>query len=116
MKRGQGAAMPDLGGALSALQSLANAAGMLILGLAGAAILLASYLVVKTHGAGDAPFTLKRALTWYSRVIMLVAILIIAMESAHLLAVLSGTLFEDEFAFGGHDSQSTVWPSPGQLS
>ena len=63
MKRGEGAAMPDLGGALSALQSLADAAGMLMVGLAGAAILLASYLAVKTHGTGYAPFTLKRALT-----------------------------------------------------
>ena len=55
--------MPDLGGALSALQSLADAAGMLMVGLAGAAILLAAYLAVKTHGTGYAPFTLKRALT-----------------------------------------------------
>ena len=100
---------------------MADAAGMLMVGLAGAANLLAAYLAVKTHGSGYAPFTLKRVLTWYSRVIMLIAILLIAilliaMESAHLLAVLSGTLFGNEFAFGGHDSQSTVWPSPGQLS
>ena len=83
---------------------MADAAGMLMVGLAGAAILLAAYLAVKTHGSGYAPFTLKRVLTWYSRVIMLIAILLIAMESAHLLAVLSGTLFGNEFAFGGHDS------------
>ena len=96
--------MADLGGAFSALQALADAAGALMIGLAGAAIFLAAYLAVKTHGAGYAPFSLKRVLTWYSRVIMLVAILIIAMAAAHLLAVLAGTLFGDNFAFGEHDS------------
>ncbi len=95
--------MPDLGGALSALQSLADAAGALLLGLAGAAILLIAYLAVKAHGAGYAQFTLKRVLTWYSRAIMLVAILLIALAAARLLAVLSGALFGDEFTYGAHD-------------
>lgn len=96
--------MPDLGGALSALQSLADAVGALLIGLAGAAIFLMAYLTVKTHGAGYAPFTLKRVLTWYSRAIMLIAILVIAGSTAVLLGVLSGTLFGNDFAFGRHDS------------
>ncbi len=95
--------MPDLDGALTALESVAEMAGMVLVGLGLLVGFLIAYLVVKAHGAGYAPFTLRRVLTWYSRAVMLVAIVLMAGAAANLLGVLSGTVFGDRFTFGAHD-------------
>jgi hypothetical protein len=96
--------MPDLGGALTALESVAEMAGALLVGLGLLAGFFIAYLVVRTHGAGYAPFTLRRVLTWYSRAVMLVAIVLMAGAAANLLSVLSGTVFGDRFTVGAHES------------
>ncbi|HJO06763.1 MAG TPA: hypothetical protein QGG37_05415 [Chloroflexota bacterium] len=43
-------------------------------------------------------------LIWYSRAVMLVAIVLMAGAAVNLLSVLSGTAFGDRFTFGAHDS------------
>ena len=96
--------MPDLSGAMTALESVAELAGLMLVGLGLLAGFFIAYLVVKTHGAGYAPLTLRGVLTWYSRSIMVIAILAMAAASAQLLGILSGTVFGEEFAFGGHDA------------
>ena len=96
--------MPDLDGALMALESVAEMVGIVLVGLGLLVGFLIAYLVVKTHGAGYAPFTLRRVLAWYSRVIMLVAVLLMAGGVASLLVVLSGTVFGDRFTFRAHES------------
>ncbi len=55
---------------MTALESVTEMAGALLAGLGLLAGFFIACLVVKTHGADYAPFTLRRVLTWYSRAVL----------------------------------------------